>query len=156
MGVSVTPTTFTMVEFDHAALTGVATRLVTEVGLPATLDVVVEVVEQTPAARVTIESIDPLRITAEGGAFEDPKRPRSLGEHRVVDVLGLLLHQVRDRLDPAFGAPALDEKVSLPHRVAWDAYAAFDRLWSATDLTWERITALSDAARAAAPAPTPG
>jgi hypothetical protein len=134
---------------------------------------------------VTIESIDPLRITVEGGAFEDPKRPRALAEHRVVDVLGHLFHQVRDRLDPAFGAPALDEKLSLPHRVAWDAYAlgrlerlgydaqrsrrlyhfrnrhgfsdeadaAFDRLWSATDLTWTRITALSDSARAAAPTP---
>ena len=183
MGVSVTPTTFTMVEFDHAELTDLTTRLITEIGLPATLDVTVEVIEQTPAARVSVESIEPLRITVEGGAFENPKRPRTLGEHRVVDVLGLLFHQVRDRLDPGFGAPALDEKVSLPHRVAWDAYAlgrlerlgyeaqrsrrlyhfrnrhgfsdeadvAFDRLWSATNLTWEGITALSDEARAATP-----
>jgi len=188
MGLSVAPATFTMVEFDHAELTAVATRLFTEIGLPASLDAVVEVIEQTPAARVTIESIDPLHVTVEGGAFEDPRRPRTLGQHRVVDVLGQLFHQVSDRLDPAFGAPALDEKLSLPHQVAWDAYAlgrlerlgyeaqrprrlyhfrnrhgftdeaddAFDRLWSATNLTWAGLTALSDAARAATPTPAPG
>jgi hypothetical protein len=185
MGVSVTPTTFTMVDFDHAALTDLATRLAAEIGLPADLDIVIEVFEQTPAAAVKVESTEPLRITVEGGAFENPKRPRTLGEHRVVDVLGQVFHQVRDRLDPAFGAPALEEKLALPHRAAWDAYAlgrlerlgyeaqrsrrlyhfrnrhgftdeadaTFDKLWSATDLTWGRIAALSDEARSFSPTP---
>lgn len=183
MGVTVTPTTFTMVEFDHTALTELATRLATEIGLPAELDVVVEVIEQTPAGNVKIESVEPLRITVEGGAIEDPKHPRTLGEHRVVDVLGHVFHQVRDRLDPAFGAPPLDEKLTLPHRAAWDAYAlgrlerlgyeaqrprrlyhfrnrhgftdeadaAFDKIWSATNLTWPRLIALSDQARSFSP-----
>jgi hypothetical protein len=183
MGVAVTPTTFTMVDFDHAELTGLATRLATEIGLPAELDIVIEVIEQTPAANIEIPSTEPLRITIEGGALENPKRPRTLGEHRVVDVLGQVFHQVRDRLDPAFGAPALEEKLPLPHRVAWDVYAlgrlerlgydgqrsrrlyhfrnrhgftdeadaTFDKLWSGTNLTWERITTLSDEARSVAP-----
>jgi hypothetical protein len=33
-----------------------------------------------------------------------------------------LLFRVRDRLDPAFGDPAADDKLSLPQSVAWDAY----------------------------------
>jgi hypothetical protein len=103
----------------------------------------------------------------------------------VVDVLGHVFHQVRDRLDPAFGAPALDDKLSLPHRAAWDTYAlgrlerlgyeaqrprrlyhfrnrhgftdeadaTFDKIWSATNLTWERLTVLSDQARSFSPTP---
>jgi hypothetical protein len=123
MGVVVTPATFSMVEFDHAVLLEVATRLAAEVGLPDDLDVAIDIVETTPAADVTVESLDPLHVRVEGGAVEHPKRPRVLGEHRVVDVLGCVFLQVRDRLDPEFGGPALDGDVTLAHRVAWDAYA---------------------------------
>ncbi|MBV9952351.1 MAG: hypothetical protein JO291_10400, partial [Acidimicrobiia bacterium] len=84
----------------------------------------------TPLGRVRVESLDPIRINVEGGAFENPQHLRKLSPDRVIDVLGVHLFQARDRLDPAFGGPALDDDVALAHRVAWDVYAVgrLDRL----------------------------
>jgi hypothetical protein len=128
--VSVTPETFTMVDFDAAEITALAEQLVRETGLPEGTPIEVEVIEKTPLGRVRVESLDPVRITVEGGAFENPQHLRKLSADRVVDVLGVHLFQIRDRLDPAFGGPALDQEVPLAHRVAWDVYAVgrLDRL----------------------------
>ena len=123
MPVTVTPDTFTMVDFDAATITAIAERLVTEIGLPADVPVIVRVEERTPMGRVRLLSLDPVDLSIEGGAIEDPKSMRKLSPTRAVDVLGQQLFQVRDRLDPAFGAPALGEPIPLPHQVAWDVYA---------------------------------
>ncbi len=123
MPVSVSPDTFTLVDFDPAAIAETAEELVGQVGLPAGLDVRITIDERTPLGRVTVESLEPLVLRIEGGAFEDPKRPRQLSRARVVDVLGLHLFQARDRLDPAFGAPPVDADVPIAHKVAWDTHA---------------------------------
>ncbi len=120
---TVTPDTFAMVDFDPARIAAVAERLAGEVGLPADLPVVITVEEATPLAKVTLTSLEPLELTVEGGALEDPKRIRQLSEARTADVLGMHLFQARDRLDPAFGAPGLGEPVALAHQVAWDVFA---------------------------------
>jgi hypothetical protein len=121
--VTVTPEAFTMVEFDADEIRALAEQLAAEAGLPEGTAVQVDVIEKTPLGRVRVESLDPVRITVEGGAFEDPQRIRHLSRDRVVDVLGVHLLQVADRLDPAFGGPELGEELSLAHRVAWDVYA---------------------------------
>jgi hypothetical protein len=128
--VTVTPDTFTMVQFDAAEIASLAEQLVRETGLPDGTSVEVEVIERTPLGRVRVTSIDPVHISVEGGAFENPQHLRQLSPDRVIDVLGVHLFQVRDRLDPAFGGPALDDDVALAHRVAWDCYAVgrLDRL----------------------------
>ena len=130
MPVTVTPETFTMVDFDAAKIVALAEKLVRESGLPEGTSLEIEVIERTPLGRVRVESLDPIRISVEGGAFENPQHLRKLSADRVVDVLGVHLFQTRDRLDPAFGGPALDEELALPHRVAWDVYAVgrLDRL----------------------------
>jgi hypothetical protein len=130
MPVSVTPETFTMVDFDAAEITALAEQLVRETGLPEGTSVEIDVIEKTPLGRVRVESLDPIRINVEGGAFENPQHLRKLSADRVIDVLGVHLFQARDRLDPAFGGPALDDDVALAHRVAWDVYAVgrLDRL----------------------------
>jgi len=123
MTVTVTPETFVMVLFDHDAIVAVAERVAAEVGLPPDLDIQIVVDEAIPLARVHIESIDPVVINVEGGAFEDPRHPRQLGEELVADTLGRLFFQVLDRRSPSFGDPGDDNDQDLSHKVAWDTYA---------------------------------
>ena len=121
--VTVDPETFTMVEFDADAIRAAAERVADDIGLPADLEIRVEVDEQTPLMRSRLESIDPVTISAESGAFEDLKRPRHLSEVRTADVVGRLLFRAADRLDPSFGDAGEDADIPLPRLVAWDCYA---------------------------------
>jgi hypothetical protein len=182
--VEVRPDSFSMVFFDAGEIRALVEQLITEVGLPAGTSVTIDVDETTPLGRAQIASLDPIVISAESGALEDPKAPRQLDPIGTADVLGKLLLQARDRLDPAFGDVPADRDLSLQETSAWEAYsvgrlgrlghrvqrqrrlyqfrnrhgftdaadAAFDALWSGTDLTWAQITALSTEAKAAQPA----
>lgn len=179
MAISVTPETFTMVLFEHDAIVAAVERIAGQVGL-GDVDIAVEVNEAIPLARTHIESIDPIALSIDGGAFEDPRHPRQLSEHAVIDTVGRLLLQVMDLRSPTFGDPPADADMPLAHRVAWDVYAvgrlqqlgydsqrqrrlygfrnrhgftdaadaAFEQLWTGSDLTWEDVTRLSDDAAA--------
>jgi hypothetical protein len=120
--VSVVPDTFTLVTYDATEIASIIDELLNAIGLPADLDVRLEVDESTPLGRAMVQSIQPLVITVESGALEDPKRPRHLSRTGSADVLGRLMFRVRDRLDPSFGDPPADDKLTLPQSVAWDAY----------------------------------
>jgi hypothetical protein len=122
MPVEVRPEQFSMVHFDAAEIRALVERLATEVGLPADLAITLEVDETTPMGRAVLQSADPVVLTVESGALEDPKRPRQLNPDGAVDVLGRLLFEVRDRLDPTFGDPPPDDDLTLPHSTAWQAY----------------------------------
>jgi hypothetical protein len=160
--VTVTPETFNLVSYDSGEIASIVNELMAAM----------------------IASSDPLVISVESGALEDPKRPRNLSRTGSADVLGRLLFRVRDRLDPEFGDPPADGDLTLPQSVAWDAYCigrlvrlgfkhydnrqrrlyhfrnrhgfsdaadeAFDKLWTADNLTWSDITALSEGAVGAA------
>jgi hypothetical protein len=119
--VTVSPETYNLIEFDAEAIRAVAAKLVQEIGVP--VDLRIEVDETTPLGRAWTSSLEPLVLSVESGAFEDPKRPRHLSERSVADVLGRLLFRVKDRLDPAFGEVPADDDLSLPESTAWDAYA---------------------------------
>ena len=181
MTITVGPQEFTFVDFDARAISSLAARVAADVGLADGLDVTIEIDESTPLGRAQVTSIDPVALAIQSGAFEEPTAPRQFSERATADVLGRLLFRVRDRLDPDFGAPPLDEELSLPHANAWDVYAvarlrragypsqrqrrlyafrtrhgftdvadrAFQRLWTADDLTWSDIAALSDEAAVA-------
>ena len=181
MPVAVHPEEFSLVYFDPAEIKALVEDLVREIGLPKDLDVTLEVDESTPLGNARIASIEPIVLTVESGALEDAKAPRKLDPVGANDVLGRLLFEVRDRLDPAFGDPPPSEDMTLQQASAWQAYcvgrvgrlghrvqrqrrlyhfrnrhgftdaadAAFERLWSGTDLTWADISALSDGARTA-------
>lgn len=118
--VTVVPEAFTYVEFDAGRIAAVAEQLLDDLGLDLPLRV--EVDESSPLGRARVATVDPLLVTVEGGAFEDPRRFRQLSEPGVADALGRLLLRVRDRRDPAFGQPAADDALPLPHATAWDAY----------------------------------
>ena len=122
MTVTVTPETFNLVTYDSGEIASIVGELMSAIGLPSDLDVRIEVDESTPLGRAMIASSDPLVITVESGALEDPKRPRNLSRTGSADVLGRLLFRVRDRRDPEFGDPPSDGDLTLPQSVAWDAY----------------------------------
>lgn len=119
--VTVTPDEWQYVAFDGGRIVAVAEKLLGEVELD--IDLKIEVDETTPMGRVGTASLQPLVLTVESGAFEDAKRPRTLSERAVADVLGRLLHRCKDRLDPAFGDAPPDAGLSLQQSTAWDAYA---------------------------------
>lgn len=184
MPVEVRPETFTMVFFDAAEIQAIVERLAAEIGLPADLSITIDIDETTPMGRSVLQSVDPVILSLESGALEDPKRPRQLNEEGAIDVLGRLLFEVRDRLDPAFGDAPPGDELSLAHSTAWQVHCvarlgrlghrvqrqrrlyqfrnrhgftdaadlAFDRLWTAEQLSWADIVATSDDARAALPA----
>ena len=122
MPVEVRPETFSMVLFDAAEIRAIVEKLAAEVGLPADLAITVDIDETTPMGRSLLQSLDPVVLSLESGALEDPKRPRQLNEEGAIDVLGRLLFEVRDRLDPAFGDPPAEDDLSLPESVAWQVY----------------------------------
>ena len=185
MSVTVTPEEFSLVKFDASEIKSVAEKLISAIGLPADLDVRIEVDESTPLGRATVTSYDdPVVISVESGALEDPKRPRLVSSTGSADVLGRLLFRVKDRRTDGFGDAPADGDLTMPQSVAWDVYCigrlvrlgfkhydnrqrrlyhfrnrhgftdaadeAFERLWTADDLTWSDIAALSDRAATAA------
>ena len=159
--VCVLPHVFTLVDFEAAGIARLAAEVADGVGLPHDLDLVIAIDEANPfgGSSVAIEA-KTVTVSVEGGAFENPKAIRQLSEAGTRLVLGRLLFRVRDRLDPAFGDPPPDPELTFAQHAAWDAYAvgryafrirhgfsdaadrAFDRLWSASDLTWADIQAI--------------
>ena len=124
MPVTVTPERFTLIDFDAAEIAALTEDLLAKVGIDADADVRIEVNETSPLGFTEIASLDPLTIYLESGALEDPKRPRQLSPHGAQNILGRLLLEASDRLDPAFGAPPLDEPLDLPLTNAWQIYCA--------------------------------
>jgi hypothetical protein len=118
--VEVSPQAFANVSFEHARIQELASTLADQLGI--TVPVRISVDERTPLSKVRQTSLDPVALEIESGALEDNKRPRQFGEREAADVLGRALAKAADRLDPAFGAPALDEQLPLPHLTAWDTY----------------------------------
>ena len=111
-----------MVFFDPTEIRALTEKLAAEVGLPADLDITVDIDDTTPMGRAVLSSTDPVVVSIESGALEDPKRPRQLNPEGAVDVIGRLLYEVHDRLDPTFGDPPADDDLSLPLSVAWQVY----------------------------------
>jgi len=120
--VEVRPEEFSMVSFDAAEIRALVEKLVGEVGLPPELPVVVEIDETTPMGHAHATSVDPVVLSLESGALEDPKRPRQVSTEGATDVIGRLLFEVRDRLDPAFGDPPEDGDLTLAQASSWQTY----------------------------------
>jgi hypothetical protein len=120
MTVTVTPEEWKFVFFDTARIVAITEKIAGEIGLGA--DVVLAVDESTPLGRARLTALDPVTIEAEGGAFEDPKRPRQMSEGAVADVVGKWLLRAKDRLDPSFADAPAEDDLSLAQTTAWDTY----------------------------------
>jgi len=120
MKVTVTPQEFKFVAFDAALIERVANDLLASLGLDR--NVVIEVDETTPLARIRVEVDETISIRAESGAFEDTKRPRQQSENATATSLGRVLLRVSDRLFGGFGEAPPDDDLSLAQVAAWDTY----------------------------------
>jgi hypothetical protein len=121
--VVVTPEQFNFVSFDAARIVELTGSVADKVGLPADIEVRIEIDEATPLGRTRLMSLEPITLAVEGGAFEDAKRPRQLSDKSVLDVVGRLLFRAKDRLDPGFAGAPDDADLSLQEHTAWDTYA---------------------------------
>ena len=124
MPVTVTPERFTLIDFDAAEIAALTEDLLAKVGVDPDAEVRIEVNESSPLGFTQITSLDPVTVFLESGALEDPKRPRQLSPEGAQNILGRLLLEASDRLDPAFGAPPLDEPLDPPLANAWQIYCA--------------------------------
>ena len=113
MTVTVTPETFTMVNYDAAEIATIVQKLLDQIGL-SDLDVQIKVDETSPLGPRPRRLEDPVVIEAESGAIEDPKRPRQLSTAGTADVLGRALLRVADRRTPGFADAPSDGDLTLP------------------------------------------
>jgi len=121
--VTVTPETFTLVNFESARIAELASRIAGGAGIAAETEIRIDVDETNPFGRATVESLNPLVIKAEGGCFEDPKRPKQMSDKSIAESLGRILYCAADRLSGAFGAAPADGELTIQQQTAWDAYA---------------------------------
>lgn len=120
--VSVTPQQYVLCAYDPARIAELVDRAATLVGFGRDEPIVVDVDETTPLLRVNVVSTDPVTLHVEGGAFEDPRVPRHLGEQTVLANVGGPLFRAWDMRQPAFAEAPGEAKLTLGQRAAWDVY----------------------------------
>ena len=118
------PDQFALVDFDPARIRAIAEEAADAAGLPADLEVVVEVDDSSPLGVTSLESVDPVHIRLESGALEDPKHPRQLAESGAAGAIGRLLFRAADRRSEAFADAPEDGDLPPAVGVAWEVYAA--------------------------------
>lgn len=120
--ITVQPTTFTKVEYDADLLARLAQAALERVpGVPGHTDVQINVMEDAATTTFRIASMEPLVLEVDGGAVEDSKDPRRVGEHESAITFTRAFLEVYDRQADWFHGPALDDAdVSKAHKMAWD------------------------------------
>lgn len=173
MTVSVTPATFSFVDFDADLIRRIGDGLVEVLGLDRPVHV--EVDETTPLGRVRTEIGDAITVRVESGAFEDSRKPREQSEVATTANLGRALLRARDRISGGFGEAPADDDLNLRQIAAWETYcvgrlsrmgvpvnqqrwkynfrnrhgftdvadAAFERVWASDGLTWGELDTIS-------------
>lgn len=122
MTVTVAPDAYTLVAYDPADIARIFADVAERIGLPDDLPIAVEVDETVPLARIALVSVEPVVVSVEGGAFENPRHLRHLSEELVTLTAARFLGRLRDRLDPSFGEPPAESALTLAQADAWDAY----------------------------------
>lgn len=173
MTVSVTPATFSFVDFDADLIRRIGDGLVEVLGIDRAVHV--EVDESTPLGRVRTDIGDAITVHVESGAFEDSRKPRQQSEEATTANLGRALLRARDRISGGFGEAPADDELNLRQIAAWETYcvgrlarmgvpvnqqrwkynfrnrhgftdiadAAFDRVWTSDGLTWGELETIS-------------
>lgn len=118
------PDRWARVDFDPTRVLAIAQRAAADAGLPDGLEVVVEVDDASPLGRTSIDSMDPVLVSLESGALEDPKVPQGLSEETAAGVLGRLLFRVADRLGEGFADAPNDAELTPQDSVTWEVWAA--------------------------------
>ena len=118
------PDRFALVDFDPERIKAIAEEVADAAGLPDGQEVVVEVDDSSPLGRSSIDGMDPIHISLESGALEDPKHPRQLSEGGAAGAIGRLLFRASDRLRDDFADAPADADLPPAVGVAWEVYAA--------------------------------
>jgi hypothetical protein len=121
--IRVLPATFRLVHYDNAEIGSIARRVADAIGFGDDVEIVVQVIEESPLGRVSVSSLEPITITCEGGALEDQKAPRRLSEDNTLSSLSKVLYRVHDRQFGGFGEAPPDDRLTLAESVAWDVHA---------------------------------
>ncbi|HZJ26380.1 MAG TPA: hypothetical protein VFF40_05115 [Acidimicrobiia bacterium] len=124
--VRVTPDAFELVYYDAAEIAALAERVADRVGVPADIEVSIEVDEALPRPLLGsyVDLVDgALSIWCSGGNFEDPHYPRRFSESLAGFELGSDLLRGADRLSPGFSEAPVDGELSDRRRAAWDVSA---------------------------------
>lgn len=117
----VKPENFTKVDFDAELIRTLAQRALESVAaLQDDLDVEVDVDDNQATNRVKVTSLDPAKVAVDGGALENYKDPRTVGDLESSITFTRLFLELADRGSESFGAPTLDDDISRGHRMAWD------------------------------------
>lgn len=120
---SVSPEHFAKVDYDVGHLGALLERAAALVpALPPDADIEVVIDEERSTSRAWLRAGPPWRLEVEGGAVEDPSRPRTVGEDRALGVFCRLLWEVADRSDPSFGTPPPGPPEDPLLRAAWDVH----------------------------------
>ena len=125
--VTVTPQEFTMVNYDAGEIRAAVEDLADRVGIPADTEIVIDIEEKTPLGRSRLTSTSPITIMVEGGAIEEPTRPRHWSRRNTDLSVGRLLLRAKDRLGSGFDDAPAEDELSVVQQTAWDAYS-FGRL----------------------------
>lgn len=116
----VRPQTYTKVDFDSEHIQLLAQRALESVAaLPDDLAVTVNVDEDQATNRVRVSSMDPVTLEIDGGALENYKQPRTIGELESSITFTRLFLEVVDRQSSSFGAPPVEEDLTHALRMAW-------------------------------------
>lgn len=126
--ISVTPSSFTMVEFRLDQIVPVVEEVRATIGQLdpgqglVDLDVALVIEEDQQTARMAITSVDPLVFALDCGALEDTRNPREFGLEMASVSLASLFIEYLDRTSEAFGAPSIGEPSDFADKIAWSVY----------------------------------
>jgi hypothetical protein len=121
--VTVTPATFTMVSYDSATIADLVAEAAEWVGFGPADEIRIQIAEEQPLTDVVLVSDDPPSFAIDGGAFEDPRRPRQLDPVGVQTVAVRSLARIGDRRRPGFGDAPPEVDLTNAQADAWDAWA---------------------------------
>jgi len=119
--ITVSPREYTQVEYDADRIAQLAAEALAGIGdIDDDTPLELRIAEDEATSLIRVESLDPIVLALDGGAIEDYRDPRRLGDLETRIAVTRLLLEVVDRRDPGFGAPDLDAEADQAHRQAWD------------------------------------
>jgi hypothetical protein len=122
----VTPDPFTLIAYDAKEIASIIEDVAALVGLPANVDIDVEVDEElfAPLTGHTTDLVDGrLKLWISGGNLEDSKRPRHFSPAQARRDFAFMLLRAKDRLSDDYEDAPPDGKLTRGERAAWDVYA---------------------------------
>lgn len=124
--VTVTPDPFTLVKYDTAEIRALVEDAAAVVGIPAGVDIHLEVDEVlfAPLVGHASDVVDGrIELWVSGANFEDNRRPQHFSAEHAHRDLTIMLLRANDRLSDGFADAPKDAELTRAERAAWDVYA---------------------------------